>query len=86
MDTIVAAATKYKGTVYALPAPARHHNVMWMILELMPEPIFMGPETQGFITSKGVFVGRRRAAHIAVKSGQIEKPQISNHLLSEDVW
>ncbi len=39
---------------------------------------------QGFMTSKGRFIGRVEAAELAFKNGQIEKK--TDLLFSEDLW
>ena len=81
---IVAAAIKYKGVVYAPPAPTRHHDIhhRWP----MPEH---DKQIQGFIDSEHGFVDRREAAVIANRERQ--RPDTKHHqppdvLLSEDAW
>ncbi|GAA0623570.1 hypothetical protein [Thalassospira tepidiphila] len=81
---IVAAAMMIDGEVKALPAPARHHDIIgrWP----MPEHHH---GTQGFIDSKEGFVDRFRACLIAIIEGQIEMPKATspqNELFSEDLW
>jgi len=89
-ETIVAAAIKLDGTVYSVPAPGRHHNVMrhmWDTWGDKPgEERFIRGETQGFITSTGRFVMRKPAVRIAKRAGQIEEPQWPPLLYSEDLW
>lgn len=47
----------------------------------------MNQDQQGFLTSRGRFVGRREAAQIAVTAGQIEVENLrSGELYSEDLW
>jgi len=81
---IIAAAAMIDGEVKALPAPARHGDVLhrWP----MPEHRH---GTQGFIDSKEGFVNRSRACLIAYREGQIGKPKKTspqNELFSEDLW
>ena len=86
METIASAAIMHNGQPAWLPAPARHHHVMFYILCHNPDAI-LGPEAQGFITSDGRFVGRKEAAHIAKASGQITETKFQpDYLFSEDVW
>lgn len=41
---------------------------------------------QGFLTSTGRFVGRRKAAQIALHSGQIKELKFGSELYSEDLY
>lgn len=45
---------------------------------------FHGAQGQGFVTNKGRFVFRTKAADIAFKSGQISRER--SMLVSEDLW
>jgi hypothetical protein len=81
---IIAAAVKIDGIARALPAPARHHN----ILHKFPTPDHEHGE-QGFIDDQKGFVTRQQAARIAIKEGQIEKDPVhgwGHGLFSEDLW
>lgn len=83
---IVAAAILYNGNVYALPAPARHHDIFH---RYRCEFGRIGEHVQGFIDSERGFVDRRDAAHIANREGQrleTDHHQIPEVLFSEDVW
>lgn len=82
---IVAAAIKGENNkVYALPAPARHHDVIHVMAQAgLPTPI---KGEQGFIDSERGFVGRFQAGNIALAEGQITKLQWGNKLYSEDLW
>lgn len=104
METIVAAAIRvkvplefhsrlWKGkplypeyvTVTA-PPPARHAGLLHPIANGQT----IGPDDQGFLTSKGRFVGRREALQIVVNAGQrqIDHParNAGGCLFSEDLW
>lgn len=80
---IVAAAIVYKGKTYSLPAPNRHHNVIWLIHDETGDTNIQG--TQGFLTDTGKFVGRKQAKAIALKSEQITETE-HDDLYSEDLW
>lgn len=81
---IVAAAIRQDGVVYALPAPARHHDVIHhMVGRGLPRPI---TGEQGFIDHHRGFVGRERAGRIAIENGQIETLAQPPLLYSEDLW
>ncbi len=84
---IVAAAAKIDGEVRALPAPARHHDVLHRY------PISEGHDhgEQGFIDDQFGFLGRGQAYWRAKDEGQLEgriKTGDPNgtHLFSEDLW
>jgi len=83
---IVAAAILFDGKVYALPAPARHHNIIHHMAENvgLPTPI---RGDQGFIDSERGFVGRIEARDIALFiDKQIETADHPRDLFSEDLW
>ncbi len=84
---IVAAAIRsaVNGAVYALPAPARHHDVIHFMAAKagLPKPI---KGDQGFIDSERGFVDRETAADIALAIGQIDKLNVPPKLYSEDLW
>jgi hypothetical protein len=74
------------GKVYSLDKPARHHDVIALMVESKER--IRGDETEGFIAAlpQGpTFVDRAAAKRIALRSGQITKT-ISDTLTSEDLW
>lgn len=88
-EEIACVAIKYHdlhGVVMTLPAPARHHHVMWA------RHFVDGMKTgdngiQGFLTTNGRFVDRAQALKIAAKRGQIvKKHPWEGELYSEDLW
>lgn len=86
MDRIKAAAIKdHDGTVYQLPPPARHHNVIRLMVEAgRPKPI---TGEQGFVLEDDRFVDRVTAKQIAVAANQqIPRAMNLRELFSEDVW
>lgn len=86
-EEIACVAIKYPDIgVLALPAPARHHHVMWARL-FVDGKATKGPAIQGFLTTHKRFVNRAQALKIATKRGQIEtKHGNPNELYSEDMW
>lgn len=78
---IIAAAVEIDGVVRALPAPARHHNVIWKY----PRPEHKHGD-QGFIDDRHGFVSRVAAGVIALQEGQIDKLKWPPELFSEDLW
>lgn len=88
---IVAAAIRLDGRVYALPAPARHHDVIRWIVENTHHERVPGSADQGFIDSEMGFVGRVQAWDIAAHGSKQLLPIAptdggSGRLYSEDVW
>jgi hypothetical protein len=83
-------AIKYKGFVYSLPRPNRHHHVIRMIAEINGVGI-KGPDVQGFLDDKGNFLNRQEAYIHAKECVQvIRKVTPGNYdgdsLFSEDLW
>lgn len=69
------------------PPPARHGTLLHPMHDLGIKHVH--PDDQGFLTSKGRFVGRREAFDIATAANQIITKTGSTHvpeLYSEDVW
>lgn len=86
-EDIVAAAVQIDGLTISLPRPARHAQVLWMVVDLLGEAT-LGRATQGFLTSTGRFVTRIEAKLIAHRAMQ---PTIRDNLhptdaFSEDFW
>ena len=82
---IIAAAVRRGDRIHALPAPARHHDV----LRTLPQESDANEPThgeQGFIDSELGFVTRGKAYIIATASGQIVEAIAPGMLTSEDVW
>lgn len=81
-----AAIMGFDGKVYSMPRPNRHHNIIaYMARDLgHPTPI---SGKQGFVTTDGEFVDRRKAKLIAIENNQL----IPGHsqldiLFSECMW
>lgn len=62
----------------------RHSDVFKTIGPTSSLPESTDDVDQGFWTSRGVYVNRKRAGEVAFASGQITKPTFC--LMSEDVW
>lgn len=82
--TVATAAIWIGGTVFTLPRPNRHHNIMWWLSTLGIRSGQM--HEQGFVLSNGHYAGREEAAKIALAAGQIEKLISPPNLYSEDLW
>lgn len=87
-EEIACAAIRYDDIgVLALPAPARHHHIMWTRLFIDGVSSHPPKANQGFLTTKGRFVDRVEGLALALQSGQIEEKQGNpNELYSEDMW
>ncbi len=84
--SVVSAAVSKDGTVYTLPRPARHHDV---IRHMHEQGVSRGHSDQGFVLNDGRFVMRKPALRVAEEAGQIlegAKLRRVHGLFSEDVW
>ena len=81
---IVGVAILHNGTVWSLPAPKRHHDVIRDIAEATGETDIFG--IQGFVTKGGYFLTRPDAAEVALRYGQITALSHPPDLYSEDLW
>ena len=85
-------AVKYRGKIYSLPSPNRHHHVIWKIAEengLTPDnpPTGIYGKNQGFLDEEGNYLTRKQAHKIALESGQaLPSAKIRDELFSEDLW
>lgn len=72
--------------VYSLPAPNRHHHVLWE----MPLPCFNDEDgVQGFLDDTGAFLTRREAYRAVVDTPQFKRKPggyDGPELFSEDLW
>lgn len=84
---IVAAAVMHGGTVYSMPPPARHYNILQ---DMYAKGIKQDHTTeQGFLTDHDVFVRRKPALMIAEHAGQLKRKPggyQGPELFSEDLW
>jgi len=81
---IVAAAVFLDGTIYQLPQPKRHADILHM---MSAQGLRAQRGDQGFVAETGKFVCRKFAAQIAKHEGQVTdliNPSIG--LFSEDLW
>ena len=77
-------AIMYENKMYSLPTPARHGDVIKLIVKEAGVRRVYGE--QGFVTDEGVFLDRMSATDYALKSGQVEGPIRSSGLCSENLW
>lgn len=81
-------AIRFRGTVYSLPAPNRHHHVIAEILRQCPDVDHVYGDEQGFLDESGRFLNRRQALASAEMCGQLRPGVVirAERLFSEDVW
>jgi len=82
---IVAAACQVGGLTFSMPAPARHHDVLQSMHVL---GVHCGPDEQGFLDHRGVFVGRKAAMIVAYQWNQLAEGEFNDggDLFSEHLW
>ncbi len=80
-------AIRFRGKVWSLPSPYRHHHIIHMIIHLDPavETVDSCGDDQGFLDASGRYLTRRQAEVSAHLNGQL-KAKIRGVLTSEDVW
>ncbi len=85
-------AIRYKGKIYSLPAPNRHHNVLSLIREETGEPFIDvdSEDDEGFLDEDGNYLRRKPALASAIVNDQLKNKDklCGGHigLFSEDVW
>ena len=86
-NRITHVAIRFENRVYSLPAPNRHHHVIWEIVRLTGVDS-VDNDVQGFLDDTGRFLTRRQALLSAREHGQLKDPANvrMNMLFSEDVW
>jgi hypothetical protein len=84
---ITGVAIRYRGRVYSLHKPSRHHHVIQEIARITGEES-IGENEQGFLDSADNFLTRQQALVVALAAGQVLKPlEIrGSRLYSEDLW
>lgn len=83
---IIAAAILYNGSLWTLPKPARHCDILTYMIECGVSTPIAGDD-QGFITDEIKFIDRKQAVSHAKACGQIVEPKFQqNALFSEDLW
>ena len=82
-------AIRFQGVIYSLPAPNRHHDVIWHIIKTTGvETVDAYGEDQGFLDELGRYLNRKQALMSAMINDQIKEGSqiIHNQLFSENVW
>ena len=82
-------AIRFRGAVYSLPRPNRHHHVLRHIVETTgASHVDMLADDQGFLDEAGHYLTREQALAVALRSGQVRMPADvrCGELFSEDLW
>ena len=82
-------AIRFRDEVYALPAPARHHHVVRLIVEkLGVDSVDVGEDDEGFLDESGRYLTRRQALVSAEWNDQLRPGTVvrAGQLSSENVW
>lgn len=79
-------AIKHNGKVHSLPAPNRHHHILWKAVEETGKGLHGGE--QGFLDDQGNFLDRFQALEHALACNQVKDINDirAGRLFSEDVW
>jgi hypothetical protein len=82
-------AIRFRGTVYSLPEPNRHHNVIRHIVDTEGvSHVDSYGEDQGFLDETGRYLTRKQALVSAQLNDQIKEGSTIYHgeLYSENLW
>lgn len=94
-------AIRSGGVTYSLPAPHRHHHILWILAKrrgnegvpdvadehLLNETRDGGNDSQGFLDADGQYLNRADGLIRAQATGQIKNGRIIGGVLtSEDLW
>lgn len=94
-------AIRQSGILYSLPAPNRHHHILWILSKmrgnegapevadekLLTAALDPGNDSQGFLDAEGQYLNRQDAYVRAQATGQIKGGKIIGGVLtSEDLW
>lgn len=83
---IVSVAITWRGMIFSMPKPHRHHHVLLLMREMGLPIESVGQQNQGFLTDEGLFVDRVDGHKIAAEAGQVNKPELNYMLISEMLW
>lgn len=86
-----AAIRTHDNEVWFVPAPGRHHNVIWLMRQVGRNAESIASSEEGFVTDQNQFVSRAEALAIAKASGQLLEEHRAladqlGELYSEFVW
>lgn len=87
---ITKVAIKFNGTIYSLPNPNRHYNVIRFIVDNTDfSYVDAYGENQGFLDDAGNYLNRKEALAHALACEQLKDNTLGpslGELYSEDIW
>lgn len=88
MNPITHVAIRFRGKIYSLPRPNRHHDVLFLIAkETGAQYIDAHLEDQGFLDDEGTYLNRKQGLERAMVNHQIkDESKVRGLLFSEDLW
>lgn len=86
--SITHVALRFKGKIWSLPAPNRHHHVIRMIVEQAGVSyVDCYGSNEGFLDNDGNYLTRTDALFRAQECGQLnDRDIIGGQLYSENLW
>jgi hypothetical protein len=82
-------AIRFRGTIYSLPKPNRHHDVIRKIVDdTGADTVDARDQDQGFLDASGRYLTRRQALRVAILNDQLREGVKVHHreLCSENLW
>lgn len=82
-------AVRFRGEIYSLPPPNRHHHVLWKIAaETGAKSVDALGDDQGFLDESGQYLTREQALVSAQANDQMraDRPVWHDELYSENLW
>lgn len=83
-EEIDRAAVRVGERVFSVHRPYRHNAAIRAAIDAIGEPAYRAE--QGFVTTRGRFVGREEASRVAVVAGQVKRLKWAPGLYTEDLW
>jgi hypothetical protein len=82
-------AVRFRGKIWSLPPPNRHHDILRMIVEQTgATTVDSHGDDQGFLDASGRYLNRKQALLSAELNEQVKDPDNvrCGQLFSEDLW
>ena len=82
-------AIQFRGVLYSLPKPNRHHHIISnIVMETGVDYVSFGESIQGFLDDQGNFLNRKQALRHALLNNQVldKKKVFAGDLTSENLW
>lgn len=90
LPKITHVALWFRGQIYSLPEPNRHHHIIWHIIGTQPDvkTVDARGKDEGFLDENGEYLTREEALVNALANKQVkdETDIRAGQLFSEDLW